>query len=431
VPALGKEGRVWNPPVLSMWKNLTSFLRKHAASDSLLVEFEDSLLLIVDPEQLASNLQGKLRQVIDLEDVAVYLADSGGAARGFTPVEPVPVSVSGLSRIRESGRMADWFRVNREILIFDENAAVVEYLRDELRPFLDGGMRLAFPLVSMDRLIGIVFVRSGQASFSETQLVNLQRLGKQAGLAFENALLFKERLRQNERMNRAEQLATMGQFAAGIAHELRNPLTAIRSTVQFLSGEFQEGSEQQKLSESILEEVDRLNGIVGNLLSLAQPAQSKPAEIHLRQEIEKCLSVVDAKARSQDVKLELVCEDRLPNLVFDPAELRQVLLNVIMNGLQAMPRGGTLSVEVRCLDEAAHAAGAQGDRALIEITDQGPGIPRELRERVFEPFFTTKPGGTGLGLAVCRSIVRRYDGDIWIEPVEGGGTRVKMVLVSK
>jgi len=235
-------------------------------------------------------------------------------------------------------------------------------------------------------------------------------------------------------MYRAEQLATMGQFAAGIAHELRNPLTAIRSTIQFLASEFAEGSEQRKLSQITLEEVDRVNGIVGNLLSLAQPAESRPVALDPAREIEKCIAFVEARARSQNVELRVLCEERLPQLFIDPAELRQVLLNAIVNGLQAMPTGGTLRIRVQRLPspvrgpDSAGGHGVPREGVLIEVADCGPGIPRELRDRVFEPFFTTKTGGTGLGLAICRSIVRRYDGEIWIDEADGGGASVKVAL---
>jgi len=420
-----------------MWKAIRDFVRTRAGPDESLIEFEDGLLLIVDAEQLTNNLRSKLRRSIGAEDAIVYLADVSEAARGFTPVDeqrsesPIP---GPLPDIPAGSKMADWFRANREILRLDDNSAVTEYLRDELGPFQSHGMELVLPLISMERLIGLVFLRLGQTALSKAQLMNLQLLSKQAGLAFENALLLKERLRQNERMYRAEQLATMGQFAAGIAHELRNPLTAIRSTIQFLASEFADGSEQQKLSQITLEEVDRVNGIVGNLLSLAQPAESKPVAIDPAKEVEKCIAFVEARARSQDVELQVVCEERLPKLVIDPPELRQVLLNILVNGLQAMPTGGSLGIRVHRLPspvrgpESGGAYRIPGDGVLIEVTDQGPGIPHELRDRVFEPFFTTKAGGTGLGLAICRSIVRRYDGEMWIEEGEGGGTSVKVAL---
>jgi signal transduction histidine kinase len=347
---------------------------------------------------------------------------------------PAASAVERLPDIPAGGKLVDWFRANREILRLEDNGAVMEYLRDELEPFVDRGMEMILPLISMERLIGLVFLRLGGTDLSKPQFMNLQLLSKQAGLAFENVLLFRERLRQNERMYRAEQLATMGQFAAGIAHELRNPLTAIRSTIQFLASEFAEGSEQQRLSQLTLEEVDRVNGIVGNLLSLAQPAETRPVALDPAKEVEKCIAFVEARARSQNVELRVLCEERLPRLFIDPAELRQVLLNAIVNGLQAMPAGGTLRIRVQRLPSPARGPGAAGghggprEGVLIEVADGGPGIPRELRDRVFEPFFTTKAGGTGLGLAICRSIVRRYDGEIWIEEADGGGASVKMAL---
>jgi signal transduction histidine kinase len=110
-----------------------------------------------------------------------------------------------------------------------------------------------------------------------------------------------------------------------------------------------------------------------------------------------------------------------------------VLLNILVNGLQAMPTGGTLRIRVYRPPPPAWGPdsgvpGVPGGRILIEVADQGPGIPRELRDKVFEPFFTTKAGGTGLGLAICKSIVRRYDGEIWIEEAEGRGTSMKVTL---
>lgn len=414
-----------------MWKGINRFLRKKGRPDDLLIEFEDSLLLIADVVQLARNLRSKLRQFIDVEDAVVYLADTDRSWRSFRPVDSVEGESSALPVIDEGSKTANWLAVNREVLVLSERNAVTDYLRDELDPFLSRGMKLAFPLISMDRLIGVVFVHPGRTALDAVQLAKLKLLGRQAGLAFGNALLFRERLRQNERMYRAEQLATMGEFAAGIAHELRNPLTAIRSTVQFLAGEFEDGSERQRLSEGILDEVDRLNTILGHLLSLARPAETQPTEVDLEREIAKCVAFVATKAHHQRVDIEVTCEEDLPHLFVDPTELQQVLLNIMMNGLQAMPDGGTLSIKASHPDQTRRSAISRSHRILVEITDQGPGIPDELREKVFEPFFTTKSGGTGLGLAICGSIVKRYDGEVWIERAESGGTSVNIALCSE
>jgi len=411
-----------------MWQRILTIFHKSAEDDTLLTEFEDSLMLIVDPEQLTNNLLSKLQGLMDVEKAFVYLADRSESSRNFSLVDKAGHEESRLPALAANGIIAQWFRANRQILFFEENAEVTDYLCAELQPFLDLSVNLACPLISMDRLIGMVFLHLSQGPLNKVQTANLQVLSRQTSLAFENALLFKERLRQNERMFRAEQLATMGQFAAGIAHELRNPLTAIRSTVQYLENEFDQNSDQRKLAHDILDDVDRLNNIVGNLLSLARPAQSNPEEIDIRREIERCANFIEAKAKSQNIKLQTDFEKNLPKLRFDPAELRQVFLNVMMNGLQAMPEGGMLLIKACCLVEEAHDFIAGSERMLIQIEDEGPGIPANLRQKVFEPFFTTKAGGTGLGLAICNSIVKRYNGEIWIKQARGGGTEVRISL---
>ena len=413
-----------------MWQKILDFFRKPTQEHSLLTEFEDSLMLIVDPEQLTNNMLSKLNELAEVEKAFVYLADRSESSHDFALADKSDQAASRLPNLAARGIIIQWFRANREILIFEENEEVTDYLHPELKPFLDLGINLAFPLISMDRLIGIVFVDIGEESLDHVQLANLQVLSRQASLAFENALLFKERLRRNERMFRAEQLAMMGQFAAGIAHELRNPLTAIRSTIQYLESEFDEKSDQKKLAHDILDEVDRLNNIVGNLLSLAKPAESNPEEIDVHQEIDRCVNFIEAKAKSQKVTLDTDFEANLPKLRFDPAELRQVLLNVMMNGLQAMPEGGTLSIKTSYVIAGAHESFSDG-RILIRVEDEGAGIPAGLREKVFEPFFTTKTGGTGLGLAICNSIVKRYNGEVGIDQAGKGGTEVKIYLPVK
>jgi len=411
-----------------MWRRFLRFFNKSTKDDNMLTEFEDTLMLVVDPEQLTNNLLSKLRELASVEKAFVYLIDQSGPSRTFLPVDKVSESMSQLPALAINSKTAQWFRANRQILFFEKDTEVTRYLSTELQPFIKLSLNLAFPLISMDRLIGIVFLHLNQGPLDKIQIANLQLLGKQAGLAFENALLFKERLRQNERMFRAEQLATMGQFAAGIAHELRNPLTAIRSTVQYLSSDFADDTEQKRLANDILGEVDRLNNIVGNLLSLAQPAESNPEQIDISDEVTRCLNFIEAKAKNQNVNLQTEFGDNLPKLTFDQAELRQLLLNVVMNSLQAMPNGGSLLIRAHQSTQGGHDYTSGINRILIQVEDEGAGIPSDIREKVFEPFFTTKTSGTGLGLAICNSIVRRYNGEIWVEKGKNGGTIIKTIL---
>jgi len=378
-----------------MTSKLFQLFHKGYKDDSLLTEFGESLLLIVDPEQLRNNLLGKLRELVNVEKAFVYLANQSDSPRAFHCVD---------------------------------SATQTKLQLPELEPFFELSVNLAFPLVSMDRLIGITFLCVPKGPLNSGEVAKIQTLGRQAGLAFENALLFKDRLRQNERMFRAEQLATMGQFAAGIAHELRNPLTAIRSTVQYLSGEFAEGSEQKKLADDVLGEVDELNGIIENLLTLAKPPESKPRELDIGKEIEHYLNFIEAQAKKQNIQIESQIEKDLPKVFCDPAELRQVLINLVLNGIQAMVDGGPMVIRTSLFSTEDDAITAGKKKILIEIKDKGIGIPPNLTEKVFEPFFTTKSSGTGLGLAICNNIIRRQHGEIWIEQGIDGGTVVKVTL---
>jgi signal transduction histidine kinase len=409
-----------------MGKKFYNLFKKPQESDSLLTEFGESLLLIVDPEQLSNNLLSKLRELINVEKAFVYLANESESPRFFHSTG-ITQSQGHLPDLAVKDKLVSWFRTNRQTLFFDEKKEVMQYLGKELDPFVSLSINLAFPLISMDRLIGIVFLYLPEKPLSKDKVVKIQTLGRQAGLAFENALFFKERLRQNERMFRAEQLATMGQFAAGIAHELRNPLTSIRSTVQFLSGEFAENGEQKKLAEGVLDEVDRLNGIVENLLTLAKPTESKPQELEVHKEIEHYLYFVEAQARKQNVHVETQFEKDLPKLFCDPAELRQVLINLVLNGMQAMPDGGAVVIRTSLFSPKGNSIPGR-NMILIEVEDKGVGIPANLSEKVFEPFFTTKSSGTGLGLTICNNIIQRHGGEIWIEQGTDGGTVVKVAL---
>ncbi len=391
----------------------------------LLHEFDDSLLLIVDPEQLTSNLLGKLHQLVDVEKAFVFLASETTSPKFMSPVGVNGV-VDGLPQLSVQGRLVPWFRTNRKLLSFAEDSDVMRYLGPEIQPFVDQSIDFAFPLVSMDRLIGIMFLQLNPNGLTPLGLSRIQGLSRQAGLAFENAILFKERLHQNERMFRTEQLATMGQFAAGMAHELRNPLTAIRSTVQFLGDEFEAGSKQQVLAEEVLTEVDRLNSLIENLLTLAKPTDSLPRALDLQRELEY-LHFVEAQARQQGVQIELNCQEALPLVYCDPGELRQLLLNLVMNGIQAMKTGGVLKIRI------FRAAGgrSQTGGVHIEIEDEGEGIAEKDLERVFEPFYTTKKEGTGLGLTICLNIVKRNGAEMWFDQAAGGGTVVHVTLPGK
>ena len=220
---------------------------------------------------------------------------------------------------------------------------------------------------------------------------------------------------------RRERLATLGNMAATVSHEIRNPLNAISMGLQRLRGEFQPtaGSEEyQRVLELVTGEVRRLNTLVDESLSLARPPRLEPKAVRVGELLDEVAGVIEGEARRAGVRIERRVATDLPALVADRDRLEQVLLNLARNALEAMPDGGTLRLD----------AATAGRTLVLDVADTGSGIPQDARPRIFDPYYTTKVTGLGLGLAVARQIVEAHEGTLEVEPVAGGGSRFRITL---
>ena len=222
----------------------------------------------------------------------------------------------------------------------------------------------------------------------------------------------------------ASKLATMGELAASIAHELNNPLATIALRTEAVIGQLWQDQDKRRALEVVLKEVDRMATLVNNLLQFSRRSHRQVSTVDLREEVTTSLDFLSYHLRNH--KIEAVCEfaAELPTVQADRQQLRQLFLNLLTNACDAMPNGGKLIV--RATPEFLENAEAVG----IEFADNGEGIPPKNLEKIWEPFFTTKPEGkgTGLGLAICRRIVEEPGGAIVIESPAGGGTTVRMVF---
>lgn len=223
-----------------------------------------------------------------------------------------------------------------------------------------------------------------------------------------------------QQLIQSEKLAAVGQLAAGIVHDVKNPLGVIKGMAEELMAEAEDDSGMGPGLKIIRDNASRANVIVTDLLKFAR--QSTPSmEMHdLRSTITGCLRLTDYLIRKGDVEVHLTLPDRPAWVTYDAQQMEQVIINLIQNAVQAMPHGGDLSLELAEDD----------DKAVLEITDTGQGIPKSTRSRIFEPFFTTKPEGegTGMGLPVSYGIVSRHGGQIEVESEVGEGTTFRIVL---
>jgi two-component system, NtrC family, sensor histidine kinase HydH len=222
-----------------------------------------------------------------------------------------------------------------------------------------------------------------------------------------------------DELRRSEHLASLGKLLAGVAHEVRNPLAGIRSTVQ-LWQRLPDQAQTPASLDAVLHAVDRLNALVGRLLYFARSGWEEPRPIDLNAVVRETVELVRAQAEGQGVHLEAKLAVELPPLVGSPQALQQVVLNLATNALQAMPNGGQLSFHTRSLNDPK--------RAELRVADSGQGVSAEARPHLFEPFYTTRAEGTGLGLALCREIVRQHRGDIDLQDGDAPGAVFRVWL---
>jgi len=223
----------------------------------------------------------------------------------------------------------------------------------------------------------------------------------------------------------SSKLATMGELAASIAHELNNPLAIISLRLESLAGDLANDPRQSHALEIIANEVDRMGKLVGSLLRFSHHNQQEMAILDIREEIENSLELVEYHLRAQKIEVVRDFAETLPNIQADRQKLRQVLLNLLTNASDAMPGGGTITARVRSAESKSGVSGVS-----IDLIDSGPGIPPAVLAKIWEPFFTTKPEGkgTGLGLAISRRAIEGHHGTLSVESRLGEGTTVTIFL---
>jgi len=217
---------------------------------------------------------------------------------------------------------------------------------------------------------------------------------------------------------RNQRMATVGSLAAGVAHEIRNPLSSIKGFATYFRERYQSVPDDQKIADIMIQEVDRLNRVVGQLLDFSRPLSLSRKPVHIRNLISDSLALVRQKAEEKNIAISM---DVVPENItarIDPDQIRQVLLNLHLNALEAMDSGSRLSVSAK----------KDSNMLQIRIQDTGCGILPEHLSRIFDPYFTTRSSGAGLGLAIVHNIIEAHEGRIEVESRPGEGTAITLHL---
>lgn len=225
-------------------------------------------------------------------------------------------------------------------------------------------------------------------------------------------------LETEEQLMHSDRLSVLGELSAAMAHEVRNPLASIKGTVDILKDNKVSRKEKDEFLGILSKEVERLEGVVSNYLSLAKRVPSQAGQADLKEVVRSVVALVEGRARKQGVTIEVGHDDVEGAVAINPDLLRQVLLNLVLNSLSAMAEGGTLGIT------------SKRERQLLTmiVSDTGTGIYEKHLDRVFDPFFTTRENGSGLGLSIVRRIVEELGGKVELSSREGAGTDVRLLL---
>jgi signal transduction histidine kinase len=414
--------------------------------DAALADARRKLVHTLDVGEMGSIVMGALERSRRVTAAGLFMLDEEGAGfdqvgvvgEGVPPRIEVATARVVLDRLEKGSVLLE--EVERDVLeraAERPSAAAQGAPADADQAMLAaaevlGGLKSGVLVAIRDEkrdVVGLLAVadRRVRDAISPEEVGSLEQLAAQIGVVIENSRVYQQ-------MKERDRLALLGQMAAGLAHEIRNPLGAIKGAAQLLAepapgAATPEDGASREFIGIILDEVERLNRVVGSVLDLARPSDNSPVPIDVNGVVRRTIQVLSAERTESEVDLGSNLAPDLPRVAIDPEQLRQVLMNLVRNAMQAIKDHGKVNVSTRVRFGRGTRSG-KSDEAFVEITvaDTGPGISRKALEKLFLPFFTTKEKGTGLGLAISQRIVQGAGGRIDVRTYEGKGSTFTVVL---
>ncbi|MEK7406273.1 MAG: ATP-binding protein [Acidobacteriota bacterium] len=394
---------VWIP--LYGW--MTRFLSKRG---QLYADFSKRLIeeaaRILNLRERLQFLAEEVRRTFELRRVLLVVAGEP-ELRGESGARALAVDPGALAQLEQT------VRARRLDLVRPGGPAHPELARL--------GFNYLFPLWYEDRLTGLLLLDTTPRVFLDENESLLLGLSRQISHSIETCHVIQQKIGLEKALAEQEHLASLGKVAATIAHEIKNPLSSIKTLAQLMREDQEVEQRYARDLAYMIGEIDRLNRSVQQLLSFSRPLPEQQNEVDVTALLEAVAHSLARDAACEQVRVEHAIAPGLRLARASPEILKQIVLNLALNAVQASEAGGRVLLE---------AEPGPGVAIALAVSDQGPGIPPEVRERIFEPFFTTKQRGTGLGLAIVRKNVRHLGGEIRIEsPIaEGRGTRVVVTL---
>jgi two-component system, NtrC family, sensor histidine kinase HydH len=386
---------------------------------------------VIDISELARMALDALHESGRITHTSLYLlAEDRPGYRLLDARGPAPVGFLDTGAARgvlfavASGQKAILLEnLERRIVVMRQQAVEGKRYRDELKRLQDTRAALlqmkagiTVPLVGNDRVIGFLNLWDERVpeAYASDEIALVLEVAERLAMALENSKLY-EKIRERDR------LAALGEMAAGLAHEIRNPLGAIKGAAQCLDPKRLPGEEGEFL-EVIVEEVNRLNGVVSAFLDYARPLKQSFGTTDLNEVVTRTARLIQNEI-PPGIELKVELEEALPRVDGDAEQLKQVLINLVQNAMQALGESAAGRITVRTVrPDRFNEFRATGESfAEVHVSDTGPGIPPDQHQHLFVPFYTTKQKGTGLGLAICQRIVKNHGGTLSVQSKVGEG----------
>jgi len=385
------------------------------------LDFNSTLHTIKDKTLLISSIVTRIYELIPAK--AIYAFWENSETNRLQLMNSEPGMPPDLYLLPDDG-LIQWLKLNEMPLTVSfapEFAGIFSPNDEKVIKTLE--TVLIYSLKTTHRFRGAILMqkREDNKSYSRRDLEMLSVLLDNAALAVENVSYNEERVAHLKHIYQTDRLAVIGQLAAGAAHEIRNPLTSIKSAIQYIKNDIQD-PKKQKMVKSVLSEVDRINEILTGLLSFSRQNNPVKREFDLVVLIDQTLDLIRNTRMKKQIKLTAACFAPSVPIVADSDQLKQVLVNVILNAVDAIDNEGEIEVTVR-------TEKIEGEMFYaITVSDNGKGINEESLEKLFDPFFTTKEDGTGLGLSISYGIIHRHRGSIDVGNRPEGGAKVVIRL---
>jgi len=387
-------------------------------------------LFYMERFQYRMELLGFSRNILDLVDMEALLETIGRSVVNTFHVDKICI----LLRDRETNEYRTAYQTSpgktwilpgdeeliRRMIATEKSHELEEYLAYDqevgstLTAILDDGFQIVVPLVMKQSPPGLMLLgkKLSQKDLTHEELEFLDGFSIQISLAISRGLIHRDMILKDRQIMQSERLASLGQLAAGIGHEIRNPLGIISGSAETLLKQ-DDPKTQREMVEYIVEESERINSMISNFLNFAKPKDPKLRNCDLADLLSRTLQLITPEARNHNVDIVSAIPSEPLLVMIDPEQIQQAIMNIALNALEAMPRGGRCNV----------ALSKNGkDRVMIRLSDTGPGISKENIPRIFDPFFSTKDKGTGLGLSIAHTIVEKHGGTISVSARPEKGT---------